>query len=103
MVSGLLKSTIKSSVWAKIGLPFLMPVIWAMKKKMDPRKYNGAMFVGLNGLSVKSHGGTDSLGYSYAIDNAAKLVRQDFVQTIRDEVEHVDLDELSQDILYDVY
>ena len=103
LVSGLLKSTIKSSVWAKIGLPFLMPVIWAMKKKMDPRKYNGAMFVGLNGLSVKSHGGTDSLGYSYAIDNAAKLVRQDFVQTIRDEVEHVDLDELSQDILYDVY
>ena len=70
---------------------------------MDPRKYNGAMFVGLNGLSVKSHGGTDSTGFAYALDNAAKLVRQDFVQTIRDEVENIDLDELSQDILYDVY
>jgi glycerol-3-phosphate acyltransferase PlsX len=44
------------------------------------------MFVGLNGLSVKSHGGTDALGFSYAINNAAKLVRQDFVQTIRAEV-----------------
>lgn len=103
LISGILKGTIKKSVWAKIGLPFLLPVVWTLKKTMDPRKYNGAMFVGLNGLSVKSHGGTDSVGFSYAIDNAAKLVRQHFVQTIRDEVEHVDLDELSQDILYDVY
>ncbi len=103
LVGGMLKTTIKKSVMAKIGLPFLIPVILKLKKTMDPRKYNGAMFVGLNGLSVKSHGGTDALGYSYAIDNASKLVRQNFVQTIRDEIEHVDLDELSQDILYDVY
>lgn len=103
LISGMLKNTIKSSIITKIGLPFLLPVLWKLKKNMDPRKYNGAMFVGLNGLSVKSHGGTDALGFSYAINNAAKLVRQDFVQTIRAEVEHVDLDELSQDILYDVY
>ena len=103
MIAGLLKNTIKRSVWAKIGLPFILPVLWGLKKRVDPRKYNGAMFVGLNGLSVKSHGGTDALGFSYAVDNACKLVRQNFVQTIRDEVEHVDLDELSQDILYDVY
>lgn len=103
LISGLIKQTIKKSLVAKIGLPFLLPVVWALKKQMDPRKYNGAMFVGLNGLSVKSHGGTDAVGFSYAIDNASKLVRQNFVQTIRDEVEHVDLDELSQDILYDVY
>lgn len=103
LISGMIKETIKKSIIAKIGLPFLLPIVFSLKKKMDPRKYNGAMFVGLNGLSVKSHGGTDALGYSYAINNAAKLVRQNFVQTIRDEVEHVDLDELSQDILYDVY
>lgn len=70
---------------------------------MDPRLYNGAMFVGLNGLSVKSHGGTDALGYSVAVDNALKLVRQNFVNTIRDELENVDLDLLSQEILYDSY
>lgn len=102
-ISGLLKTTIKKSLIAKFGLPFLLPVILGLKKRVDPRKYNGAMFVGLNGLSVKSHGGTDAVGFSYAVDNACKLVRQNFVQTIRDEVEHVDLDELSQDILYDVY
>ena len=61
------------------------------------------MFVGLNGLSVKSHGGTDALGYSVAVDNALKLVRQNFVNTIRDELENVDLDLLSQEILYDSY
>lgn len=103
LISGMLKNTIKHSIITKIGLPFLLPTLWKLKKTMDPRKYNGAMFVGLNGLSVKSHGGTDAVGFSYAINNAAKLVRQDFVQTIRSEVEHVDLDELSQDILYDVY
>lgn len=103
LISGMLKKIIKSSLMAKIGLPFILPVLWTMKKTMDPRKYNGAMFVGLNGLSVKSHGGTDAIGFSYAINNAAKLIRQNFVQTIRNETEHVDLDELSQDILYDVY
>ena len=61
------------------------------------------LFVGLNGLSVKSHGGTDALGYSVAVDNALKLVRQNFVNTIRDELENVDLDLLSQEILYDSY
>ena len=103
LVTGMLKQSIKNSLIAKLGIPFLLPALWGLKRKMDPRKYNGAMFVGLNGLSVKSHGGTDAVGFAYALDNAAKLVRQDFVQTIKDEMENIDLDELSQDILYDVY
>ena len=70
---------------------------------MDPRLYNGAMFVGLNGLSVKSHGGTDALGFSVAVSTAANLVRQNFVSTIRCEIEKLDLDELSQEAIYDVY
>ena len=74
-----------------------------LKKTMDPRLYNGAMFVGLNGLSVKSHGGTDALGFSVAVNNALMLVRQNFVATIREEIEKVDLDELSQEVFYDVY
>lgn len=103
LVTGMIKKSIKNSLIAKLGVPFLLPALLGLKREMDPRKYNGAMFVGLNGLSVKSHGGTDAIGFAYALDNAAKLVRQNFVQTIRDEVEHIDLDELSQDILYDVY
>ena len=74
-----------------------------MKKTMDPRLYNGAMFVGLNGLSVKSHGGTDAFGFSVAVENAARLVRKDFVGSIRRELEDIDLDELSQEACYEVY
>ncbi len=103
LVVRLLKNAIKKSWLAKLGLPFMLGVGLNLKKTMDPRLYNGAMFVGLNGLSVKSHGGTDALGYSVAVENALKLVRQDFVSTIRDELENVDLDLLSQEILYDAY
>ena len=103
LVVRLLKNAVKKSWLAKLGLPFMLGVALNLKKTMDPRLYNGAMFVGLNGLSVKSHGGTDALGYSVAVDNALKLVRQDFVHTIRDELENVDLDLLSQEILYDAY
>ena len=99
----MLKDAIKGSFLAKIGLPFMLGVALKIKRTMDPRLYNGAMFVGLNGLSVKSHGGTDALGFSVAVSNAANLVRQNFVATIREEVEKIDLDELSQEAIYEVY
>ena len=103
LITTMIKRAIKSSAMALLVLPFLLGVKIKLKKKMDPRLYNGAMFIGLNGLSVKSHGGTDAFGYSVAVENAIKLVRQDFVATIREELEHVDLDELSQEIIYDAY
>ena len=103
LVVRLLKQAIKGSFLAKLGLPFMLGVMLKVKKTMDPRLYNGAMFVGLNGLSVKSHGGTDAVGFAVAVGNAAKLVRQNFVATIRNELEQVDLDELSQDSIYEVY
>lgn len=103
LIIRMIKRAVKNSFLAKIGLPFMMGVIFKVKKTMDPRLYNGAMFVGLNGLSVKSHGGTDALGFSVAVNNAASLVRQNFVATIRDEIEKLDLDELSQEAIYDVY
>ena len=98
----MIKDCIKGSILAKIGLLFMIPTLRKLKKTMDPRQYNGAMFVGLNGLSVKSHGGADAYSFSRAVGNAAKLVRQDFVPTIREEIEKVDFDEL-QAVLYDLY
>lgn len=103
LVARLIKDAIKHSFFAKLGLPFMLGVVLKVKKTMDPRLYNGAMLVGLNGLTMKSHGGTDALGFSVAVGNAANLVRQDFVATIRSEVEKVDLDELSQEVFYEVY
>ncbi len=101
-LGGMVKDSIKKSLLAKLGVLFMLPALVGLKKTMDPRKYNGAMFVGLNGLSVKSHGGADAYSFSCAVDNAAKLVKQNFVSTIRDEIEKLDFEEL-QAVLYDVY
>ena len=103
LVVRLIKDAVKKSIMAKLGLPFMFGVGLRVKKTMDPRLYNGAMLVGLNGLTVKSHGGADALGYSVAVGNAINLARQNFVSTIREELERVDLDELLQEILYDAY
>ncbi len=103
LISHMIKGSIKESLLAKLGLPFMFGAIRKLKQKIDPRSYNGAMLVGLNGLSVKSHGGTDALGFSVAVENAAKLVANDFVGAIRRELENVDLDEISQEAYYEVY
>lgn len=103
LVRSMVKDAVKSSFLALLGLPFMYFAVRKISKTMNPKLYNGAMFVGLNGLSVKSHGGTDALGFSVAINNAATLVRQNFVATIKDELEHIDLEEISQDIFYEVY
>ena len=53
------------------------------KKKLDPRKYNGAILLGLEGPVVKSHGGTDSLGFSYSIDMCNKIIKSNLIQKIK--------------------
>ena len=103
LIMRLIKNSIKESFLAKLGLPFMLGAMRKLKKTMDPRLYNGAMFVGLNGLSVKSHGGADAFGFSVAVENAAKLVEKDFVGSIRQELENIDLDELSQEAYYEMY
>lgn len=103
LISTLIKNAVKGSILAKIGLPFMYFAAKKISNTMNPKLYNGAMFVGLNGLSVKSHGGADGFGFSVALNNAASLARQNFVSTIREELENVDLDEISQDIFYEVY
>lgn len=103
LIMTMIKNAIKGSFLARLGIPFLYFAAQKISKTMNPKLYNGAMFVGLNGLSVKSHGGADGFAYSVAINNAATLVRQNFVSTIREELEHIDLDEISQDVFYEVY
>lgn len=97
------KDRMKKSIFAYLGLVFMIGVMFKVKKRLDPRLYNGAMFVGLNGLSVKSHGGADAFGYSVAVENAIKMVRQNALERIKTEIEKVDLEELSQEIIYDAY
>ena len=103
LIMHIIKNNIKSSWMSKLGLLFMLGTIKKIKKTLDPRLYNGAMLVGLNGLSVKSHGGADALGFSVAVENAAKLVEKDFVGALRRELENIDLDEISQEAYYEVY
>lgn len=58
------------------------PVLSAFKRRIDPRRYNGASLVGLKGVVVKSHGGTDALGFRHAIDKAHAEVTERVLERI---------------------
>ncbi len=103
LVVRMIKRRLSGRFWPNSDCRSCWGLFSKIKKSMDPRLYNGAMLIGLNGLTVKSHGGTDAVGFSVAIDNTAKLVRQDFVSTIRKEIEKIDLDELNQESIYEGY
>lgn len=68
-----------------------MPVLNAFKKRLDPRRYNGASFLGLRGIVVKSHGGIDSFGYYHAINVAIEEARNGVLHRITEqlEIEHI--------------
>jgi len=73
-VAGMIKHFIKSeynkNLYNKLSAIVSLPVMKGVKKKMDPRVYNGASFLGLNGIVVKSHGSADDFSYSNAIQTA---------------------------------
>ncbi|HEY8015745.1 MAG TPA: phosphate acyltransferase PlsX, partial [Dongiaceae bacterium] len=62
-----LRRSFKSSMVASVGYLLARPALNALRVRTDPRRYNGAIFLGLNGVAVKSHGGTDALGFANAI------------------------------------
>ncbi|MCE9650221.1 MAG: phosphate acyltransferase PlsX [Parvibaculum sp.] len=77
-----LREALRSSLMSRIGYIFAQGAFKALSKKLDPRASNGAVFLGLNGLVVKSHGGTDAEGFAYAIDVAIDVAAADLVQKI---------------------
>ncbi len=72
------RDTFRTSTFAKIGYLFAAGALIKMSKRVDPRRYNGGVFLGLDGICVKSHGGTDALGFAYAIGVAVDLVRYEY-------------------------
>ncbi len=85
----LLKEALKSSALARLGAMLAYPALRRMKKRLDPRHYNGGMFLGLNGICVKSHGGMDAHGFSRAILVAARLVQNGYNRRVASEIEQV--------------
>jgi glycerol-3-phosphate acyltransferase PlsX len=68
-----------------------MPVLMAFKNRMDPRNYNGASFLGLRGIVVKSHGGADKIAFLNAIHTAVEESRSGVLERITEqlEIEHI--------------
>ena len=81
-----LRQTFTSTWMAKIGYLFARGALHKMRLRVDPRRYNGAMFLGLQGVCVKSHGGTDPEGFANAVGVAFDLVSHNFNERIRQEL-----------------
>jgi glycerol-3-phosphate acyltransferase PlsX len=84
-----LRRTFQSSLMAKLGYILARSAFRKLKLRTDPRRYNGAMFLGLRGVCVKSHGGTDALGFANAIGVAVNLASHGFNDRIREEMQRL--------------
>ncbi len=84
-----LRDALTSSIFGRLGALIARPALSSFKEKFDPRRYNGAMFVGLNGICVKSHGGTDGVGFDNAIGVALELVRNNFNEGIKEDCSQI--------------
>jgi glycerol-3-phosphate acyltransferase PlsX len=81
-VADLLKRAFRSSLRSKVGFLISKPATELLRHHLDPNNHNGAVFLGLNGIVVKSHGGANELGVATAIAAAAKMVRDDLTRCI---------------------
>jgi glycerol-3-phosphate acyltransferase PlsX len=87
-VADLLRRAFSSSMRSKIGFLISRPATELLRHHLDPNNHNGAVFLGLNGLVVKSHGGANETGVANAIAVAAKSVRDDLARKIAEDLKH---------------
>ena len=89
-----LKKSLTGNLISKFSLIFSYFALKKFKNRLDPRKYNGAIFLGLNGPVVKSHGGTDPLGFYYSIDLCYKIIKGDLVNQIKNNLSHLESEKI---------
>jgi glycerol-3-phosphate acyltransferase PlsX len=77
-----LRQELGRTLATKLGYLLARRAFRALSNKMDPRKANGGVFLGLNGIVIKSHGGTDAEGFAYAVDLGHGMVRHDLLAKI---------------------
>lgn len=90
LISSMIKQSFAANLVTKIGYYMAIPALLKLKHRIDPRKYNGGPFMGLQGLCVKSHGGTDAVGFENAIKVAADMVRTGFNQRVSEALSAID-------------
>ena len=89
LIGDLLRQVFRSSLTAKLAYLLLRPSLDRLREWLDPRRYNGAVMLGLNGVVVKSHGGTDAEGFAHAIDVAMDMVVHRFNDHIREDLARI--------------
>lgn len=82
LISTFFSQALNDNLWSKFTTALNIVALRKLKKKMDPRRANGGVFLGLNGIVVKSHGGTDHIGYANALNIAMGLAESDFQNAI---------------------
>src|SRR3954465_5935911 len=80
----LLRAAMGRTLRAKLGYLLAREAFSTLRDKLDPRKANGGVFLGLNGIVIKSHGGTDAEGFAAAVDVGYDMVRYELLNKIRD-------------------
>lgn len=83
MIKFFIKEEFEKNIYNKISSILSFPVMRGVKKKMDPRVYNGASLLGLNGIVVKSHGSADAFSYSNAIKTAYYEAKNNLLENIK--------------------
>ena len=81
-IGSYLRAAMQRSIWSRLGYLVAYSAFRTLREKMDPRKSNGAVFLGLNGLVIKSHGGTDATGFASAIDLGIDMARNNLIDRI---------------------
>ena len=88
-----IKQEFQTNLLTKLGALAAIPALKGFKNKLDPRKFNGAIFLGLRGVVIKSHGGTDAVGFSYALEEAFHEAKADSLtriqQGVADQLAHL--------------
>jgi glycerol-3-phosphate acyltransferase PlsX len=82
LIAHFMRAALKRSLLGRIGAVFASGALRTLRKRMDPRSVNGGLFLGLNGVVVKSHGGADALGFASAIDLAIDVGGSDILARI---------------------
>src|SRR5207244_3930406 len=77
-----LRSAMAKTLWSRLGYLLARDAFRTLADKIDPRKSNGGVFLGLNGIVIKSHGGIDAEGFAYAVDLGYDMVRHELLAKI---------------------
>ncbi len=89
MIGHFIRQEFRRTVWSRTVGFIALPVLRAFRRRIDPREYNGASFVGLRGIVIKSHGSADVIAFTRAISEALAEIRKNVPERISQHLESV--------------